>query len=49
MAIERSLNWEPEPKNINDEKEENHMLNSVAPALFVMLSLGLIICAKYFQ
>lgn len=49
MAIERSLNWEPEPKTQIEEKKENTSLKSVAPALFVVVSLGLLICAKYFQ
>ena len=48
MAIERSLNWEPEPKIKDEETEENTSLQAVAPALFVVLSLGLVICAKYF-
>lgn len=46
MAIERSLDWEPE---LNKEKTKVNKLNSVTLGFFIMSSLGILLCAKHFK
>ena len=44
MAIERSLNWEPES---NEEKKKKTKLNPVMPAIYMMFSLTILLWAKH--
>ncbi|KAK6622653.1 hypothetical protein RUM43_008495 [Polyplax serrata] len=46
MAIERSLNWEPE---LNRDKMKRKKLNLVTPSIFVMVSLGILLWAKHVE
>ncbi|KAL0273986.1 UNVERIFIED_CONTAM: hypothetical protein PYX00_006532 [Menopon gallinae] len=49
MAIDRSLNWDTGAKEVERVKKYNLKQASVAPALFVIISVGLLICAKYWN